>query len=239
MRFDIITLFPEIFKTITDNGVTSRALNKGLWSLHTCNPREFTSDVHNTVDDRPYGGGPGMVMMAQPLHEAVCKIKQQRLEENLGDCDVILMSPTGVKFNQNVATELSHSNGAIIVCGRYEGIDQRFIDKHVTKEISIGDFVLSGGEIAAMAVIDSVVRLIPGVLGHNQSAVQDSFSSGLDGLLDSPHYTRPEIWQDMAVPPVLLSGNHANINEWRKQQSLELTKLRRPDLIEKLKKSKS
>lgn len=238
MRFDIITLFPEIFETITKNGVTSRALNKGLWSLNTCNPREFTSDIHNTVDDRPYGGGPGMVMMAQPLHDAVCKIKQQRQAENLDDCAVILMSPTGIKFNQTVATELADSNGAIIVCGRYEGIDQRFIDKHVTKEISIGDFVLSGGEIAALAIIDSAVRLLPGALGHNQSAVQDSFSSGLDGLLDSPHYTRPEIWQDMPVPSVLLSGNHAHINEWRKQQSLELTKKRRPDLLGKLNKNK-
>lgn len=229
MRFDVLTLFPDVFSTVTKYGVTGRAHAKNLWELYTWNPRSYATDIHNTVDDRPYGGGPGMVMMAQPLHDALTDAQVSRAD----NAAVILLSPAGQKFDQSIAQNIANANGAILVCGRYEGIDQRFIDKHITHEVSIGDFVLSGGEIAALAVIDSAVRLLDGALGHNQSAVQDSFSSGVSGLLDSPHYTRPELWQGDSVPATLISGNHANIDKWRREQSLRITALRRPDLIEK------
>ncbi|MYN11926.1 tRNA (guanosine(37)-N1)-methyltransferase TrmD [Pusillimonas sp. TS35] len=230
MRFDVITLFPDMFSVVRDLGVTGRAHRQALWSLHLWNPRDFTHDVHRTVDDRPYGGGPGMVMLAEPLEHSVDAALVAR-----GAAEpppVILMSPTGQRFDQSMAQEFAASPGAVIVCGRYEGIDQRFIDRRVTHEISLGDFVLSGGEIAALAIIDAAVRLLPGALNDAGSAPQDSFNTALTGLLDSPHYTRPEVYQGVSVPTPLLSGHHANIAVWRRQQSLALTAARRPDLIE-------
>ncbi len=230
MRFDIVTLFPDMFGAVCDHGVTARAYKQQLWSLGLWNPRDFTQDVHRTVDDRPYGGGPGMVMLVDPLEKAVAAAKAQR--GTAADAPVILMSPTGRRFNQALAEELVAGEGAILICGRYEGVDQRFIDRCVTDEISMGDFVLSGGEIPALAIIDSVVRLLPGVLNDADSAKQDSFNVTLTGLLDSPHYTRPEVYEGQSVPAELLSGHHANIAVWRRQQSLMLTLKRRPDLIE-------
>lgn len=237
MRFDVITLFPDMFGAIGDYGVSGRARQRGLWHLHAWNPRDFTQDVHRTVDDRPYGGGPGMVMMAEPLELAVCAAQAAR-EQSVpadaasGKAPVILMSPTGRRFDQGVAQELADTPGAILVCGRYEGVDQRFIERCVTDEISLGDYVLSGGEIAALAIMDSVVRLLPGALNDAQSAPQDSFNDALTGLLDSPHYTRPESYHGLDVPPELLSGHHKNIAQWRRERSLELTLKRRPELIE-------
>lgn len=237
MRFDAISLFPELFSAVRDHGVTGRAHKQGLWSLQLWNPRDFTHDVHRTVDDRPYGGGPGMVMMAEPLEEAVHAAQADRAAR-LGQAErgsrvpIWLMSPTGRRFDQRMAQELAEGPGAILVCGRYEGVDQRFIDRCVTDEVSLGDFVLSGGEIPALAIMDSAVRLLPGALNDRESAFQDSFHDTLTGLLDSPHYTRPEIYQGVAVPPELLSGHHANIAAWRRKQSLALTRARRPDLIE-------
>ncbi len=229
MRFDVITIFPEIFSAVRDIGVVGRAHQRGIWSLHLWNPRDFTHDSHQTVDDRPYGGGPGMVMMAQPLYDTLMHIRQQRGPND--KADVALMTPSGNTFNHDKALDISATDGLIIVCGRYEGIDQRFIDKYITKQISIGDFVLSGGEIAALSIIDSVVRLLPGSLGHKESASNDSFNDSIDGLLDSTHYTRPEVWQGDSVPNVLLSGDHARINRWRREQSLMLSLSSRPDLI--------
>lgn len=237
MRFDVVSLFPDMFSVVRDLGVTGRAHKQQLWSLGLWNPRDYTHDVHRTVDDRPYGGGPGMVMLAEPLEQAVAAARVARIEAREGqppeqsDTPVILMSPTGKRFDQAMAQTLAHSDGAILICGRYEGIDQRFIDRNVTHEISMGDFVLSGGEIAALAIIDSAVRLLPGALNTADSALQDSFNTALTGLLDSPHYTRPEEYQGLAVPPELMSGHHANIAIWRRQQSLALTSARRPDLI--------
>lgn len=238
MRFDVVSLFPDMFSVVRDLGVTGRAHKQQLWSLGLWNPRDYTHDVHRTVDDRPYGGGPGMVMLAEPLEQAVAAARVARMAAGQGqapeqpDAPIILMSPTGRRFDQAMAQTLAHSDGAILICGRYEGIDQRFIDRNVTHEISMGDFVLSGGEIAALAIIDSVVRLLPGALNAADSALQDSFNTALTGLLDSPHYTRPETYQGLPVPPELMSGHHANIAIWRRQQSLALTSARRPDLID-------
>ena len=257
MRFDVISLFPELFSAVRDHGVTGRAHKQGLWSLRVWNPRDFTHDVHRTVDDRPYGGGPGMVMMAQPLEEAVQAAQADRAawvdrvgQQDCGtetagvgkvahtagppgtDAPVWLMSPTGRRFDQRMAQELSEGQGVVLICGRYEGVDQRFIERCVTHEVSMGDFVLSGGEIPALAIMDSAVRLLPGALNDRESARQDSFHDTLTGLLDSPHYTRPEVYQDESVPAELLSGHHANIALWRRRQSLALTQARRPDLIE-------
>jgi tRNA (guanine37-N1)-methyltransferase len=232
MRIDAITLFPEMFGIVRDAGVTGRAHAQKLWAMHTWNPRDFTQDVHRTVDDRPYGGGPGMVMMAEPLEHAIFAIKQDRHAHQQPSAPVILLSPIGLPFRQATAARLAASSGATFVCGRYEGVDQRFIDQHVDEQWSLGDFVLSGGEIAAIAMIDAAVRLLPGALRHGESAVQDSFQDSMSGLLDSPHYTRPErIDGAPPIPPVLLSGNHANIAKWRRQQSLLMTAMHRPDLI--------
>ncbi len=225
MRFDVITLFPDMFSVFAEQGVTGRACTQGIWSFQSWNPRDFTSDIHRTVDDRPYGGGPGMVMLAEPLERAVDGALGSR------QVPVILLSPTGRRFDQAMADELAQGQGAVLVCGRYEGIDQRFIDRRVTHEVSLGDFVLSGGEIGALAIMDSVVRLLPGVLNDKESARQDSFHEAIDGLLDSPHYTRPEVYQGVGVPAELMSGHHANIAQWRRRQSLALTWARRPDLI--------
>lgn len=236
MRFDLITLFPEMCAALCEHGVTGRAHQRGLWSLHAWNPRDFTHDAHRTVDDRPFGGGPGMVMMAEPLALAVQAIRTDRLQASadpLGQvAPVVLLSPVGQVHHQAQARCWADSHGAIFVCGRYEGIDQRFIDHYVDQQVSLGDFVLSGGELAALVLIDSVVRLLPGVLHDAESAEQDSFNPALTGLFDSPHYTRPDSWRDQAVPETLLSGHHARIQVWRRQQSLRLTQTQRPTLIE-------
>ena len=235
MRIDLVTLFPEMFSVVRDLGVTGRAHGNQLWSLHTHSPREYTEDVHRTVDDRPYGGGPGMVMMAEPLTRALSAIRTQRAtlaQATQEQAPVVLLSPIGKPFDQAQAQRLAQSAGAIFICGRYEGVDQRFIDQHVDEQWSLGDFVLSGGEIAALAMIDAAVRLLPGALNHGQSSAQDSFQESLSGLLDSPHYTRPENLNGQTVPAVLLSGNHAHIARWRREQSLAITLTNRPDLID-------
>ncbi|MGL4826372.1 MAG: tRNA (guanosine(37)-N1)-methyltransferase TrmD [Vibrionaceae bacterium] len=227
MWVGVITLFPDMFQAITDFGVTSQAVKKGLLSVQTWNPRDFTHDKHKTVDDRPYGGGPGMLMMVQPLRDAIHAAKQAA-----GDrAKVIYLSPQGRKLDQAGVEELASHDKLILICGRYEGIDERIIATEVDEEWSVGDFVLSGGELPAMTLIDAAARFIPGVLGDFASATEDSF---VNGLLDCPHYTRPEVLDGMAVPAVLLSGNHAVIRRWRMQQSLARTWLRRPELLENL-----
>ncbi|MEW7979238.1 MAG: tRNA (guanosine(37)-N1)-methyltransferase TrmD [Candidatus Sedimenticola endophacoides] len=224
MRFDVVTLFPELFQALIGEGVTGRALERGQAELALWNPRDYTHDVHRTVDDRPYGGGPGMVMKAEPLRTA---IEQARAAAPAAA--VIYLSPQGRRFDQAAAREMSGRQGLILVAGRYEGIDERVIGCHVDEEWSIGDYVLSGGELPALVLMDAVIRLIPGVLGAADSAEQDSYT---DGLLDCPHYTRPEVYDGEAVPQVLLSGNHEAIRRWRLQQSLGRTWLRRPDLLQ-------
>ncbi len=223
-RFDVITLFPESFRTLAGMGVTGRAFETGLARLETWNPREFARDRHNTVDDRPYGGGPGMVMGVEPLGSAIRAARAA----NPG-APVSLLSPQGRRLDQAAARELAGRDGFILLCGRYEGIDERLIEAEVDEEWSVGDYVLSGGELAAGVLIDAVLRLVPGVLGHADSAAQDSFA---EGLLDHPHYTRPEDHEGCAVPPVLLSGDHGAIRRWRLQQALGRTWERRPDLLE-------
>jgi len=223
MRFDVVTLFPEMFQSILGNGVTGRAFGRGLAQLVLWNPRDYTSDVHRTVDDRPYGGGPGMVMKPESLLAAIEDAKAAMPESR-----VAYLSPQGRVFNQQVAGELAQRKGVIFVAGRYEGIDERVIDRCVDEEWSVGDYVLSGGELPTLVVIDAVLRLLPGVLGDGDSALQDSY---MDGLLDCPHYTRPEIFDGEVVPSVLLSGDHAAIRRWRLQQSLGRTWQRRPELL--------
>ena len=227
MWLGVVTLFPEMFRAVTDFGVTGRAVSNGLLELQTWNPRDFTHDKHRTVDDRPYGGGPGMLMMVQPLRDAIHAAKAAAGDK----AKVIYLSPQGRKLTQQGVEELAKSESLILVCGRYEGIDERIIQTEVDEEWSIGDYVLSGGELPAMTLIDSVSRLVPGVLGKQASAEQDSFS---DGLLDCPHYTRPESLDGIDVPAVLLSGNHEHIRRWRLKQSLGRTLLRRPELFENL-----
>ncbi len=229
MRFDVITLFPELFEPFTRVGITRRAFESGAVELHCFNPRDAVSDTYRRVDDRPFGGGPGMVFMAQPLLDSVNAIRRQRQD----NAPVVLFSPLGVRLDHTAVQGWSDSAGAILICGRYEGVDQRFIDTHVDMQISLGDFVLSGGEIAAMALIDAVARLQPGVLGDQDSHHFDSFNPALDGLLDCPHYTRPEHWQGQSVPSVLLSGNHQEIALWRRRQRLEATAALRPELLER------
>lgn len=227
MWIGIITLFPEMFKAITDFGVTGRAIKHDLLEVYCWNPRDFTHDKHKTVDDRPYGGGPGMLMMVQPLRDAIYAAKQGAGE----GVKVIYLSPQGRKLDQSGVTKLAKYEKVILLCGRYEGIDERLIEAEVDEEWSVGDYVLTGGELPAMTLIDAVARFVPGVLGKQSSALEDSFA---DGLLDCPHYTRPEVLDGTAVPDVLMSGNHAKIREWRLQQSLERTWLRRPELLESL-----
>jgi len=227
MRIGVISLFPEMVSTIAEYGVVGRAQRRELIALLVENPRDFTDDAHRTVDDRPYGGGPGMVMKYEPLAAAV-QAAREKLPQG---CPVIYLSPQGKVFDQAIARRLAELPGMVLLAGRYEGIDERFIESQVDEELSLGDFVLSGGEIAAMAVIDAVVRLLPGVLGDDESAAQDSF---MEGLLDYPHYTRPEKVGDNAVPEVLLSGDHARIERWRHKQALGRSFLRRPELLEKL-----
>jgi tRNA (guanine37-N1)-methyltransferase len=248
MRFDVVTLFPQMFEALTGFGVTRRARERGLWSLHAWNPRDFTHDVHRTVDDRPFGGGPGMVMMAEPLAlavEAARAAQRQTFSDRGGDgasnvaaggardgTRVIVLTPAGVPLNdarvRALADAGSRGESLVLICGRYEGIDQRFVQTCVDEEISIGDFVLSGGEVAAMCLIDAVVRHLPGAL-KGASVNDESFA---DSRLDGPQYTRPEMWRGQGVPPVLLSGDHARIRQWRLEQSLARTHEVRPDLLQ-------
>ncbi|MFA6070050.1 MAG: tRNA (guanosine(37)-N1)-methyltransferase TrmD [Janthinobacterium sp.] len=228
MQFDVVTLFPEMFAALTQSGVTRRAFEQGKCGLSVWNPRDFTTDNHRTVDDRPYGGGPGMVMMARPLEATINAAKERQAELGLAAPRVVFMSPQGRALTHERVTQLKAEPGLVILCGRYEAVDQRLLDRCVDEEISVGDFVLSGGELPAMALMDAVIRLLPGVLNTEASAVEDSF---VNGLLDSPHYTRPETYEGMAVPPVLMGGNHAEIVKWRRQRMLEATATKRPDLL--------
>ena len=221
-RFDVISLFPEMVQDACSHGVTGRAVDRGLVTLQCWNPRDIAVDTHRTIDDRPYGGGPGMVMMAEPLDSIL-----QQVRKSSPDSKLIYLSPQGKPITQALLGE--QQQNLILLCGRYEGIDERFIEAQVEEEWSLGDFVLSGGEVAAIAVMDALTRLIPGVLGHEQSAEQDSF---MHGLLDCPHYTRPENWQGKAVPGVLIGGHHEKIARWRLKQSLGRTWQRRPELLE-------
>lgn len=228
MRFDVITLFPELFDPFLKVGITRRAYETGQVQVELTNPRDFASGNYRRVDDRPFGGGPGMVMMAEPLEKALLAIRASRKDQ----APVLLFSPIGQTLNHAAVERWSASEGAILVCGRYEGIDQRFIDRYVDGQMSLGDFVLSGGELAAMAMLDAIARLQPGVLSDADSHHQDSFNPALDGLLDCPHYTRPDTWADQPVPAVLMSGHHEQIERWRRQQRLALTAQHRPDLLE-------
>ncbi|OUR64382.1 tRNA (guanosine(37)-N1)-methyltransferase TrmD [Methylophaga sp. 42_25_T18] len=224
MRLGVVSLFPQMFDAITQYGVTGRAVTQGKLSLDYWNPRDFTQDKHRTVDDRPYGGGPGMVMKVEPLRDAIHAAKAQLGSQT----KVVYLSPQGKLLDQQKLIELATRNSMIFVAGRYEGVDERLIEQEIDEEWSIGDYVLSGGELAAMVLIDGVARLLPGVLGDDESAQQDSF---MDGLLDCPHYTRPERVIDQSVPEVLLGGDHEAIRKWRLKQSLGRTWLRRPDLL--------
>lgn len=226
MKIAIVTLFPEMFAALTDYGISGRAVRKASVEIQCWNPRRFTADVHQTVDDRPYGGGPGMVMMFEPLQQAINAAKQWAGEA----AKVVYLSPQGRVLNQVAVEQFSQLDSLVLVAGRYEGIDERLMASVIDEEWSIGDFVLSGGELPAMVLIDAVIRQLPGVLGHQDSAQEDSFA---DGLLDHPHYTRPEEIQGLAVPKVLLSGDHKKIARWRMQQALGRTWQRRPDLLER------
>ena len=226
-KFDVVTLFPEMFDAISKHGITSRALQQNIYRLQFWNPRDFTTDNHKTVDDRPYGGGPGMVMLADPLDLAINAAKQVQAADKI-DSWVIHLSPAGKALTHEKVMELSQRSGLILLASRYEGVDQRLLDAEVDEEISIGDYVLTGGELPAMALIDAIVRQLPGSLGDSDSAIEDSF---VDGLLDCPHYTRPEEYKGVKVPEILLSGNHAKIKQWRLKMSLHRTRDQRPDLL--------
>jgi tRNA (guanine37-N1)-methyltransferase len=232
MRFDVITLFPELFGPFLASGVTRRAYGSGLVDVRLWNPRDHAEGNYRRVDDRPFGGGPGMVMMAPPLQRCLAAVRADRGDVAGHEAPVVLFSPIGAPLNHGAVERWSASDGAVLLCGRYEGIDQRFIDTHVDVQISLGDFVLSGGEIAALALLDAVARLQPGVLHDEGSHQLDSFNPALDGLLDCPHYTRPEEWEGQAVPSELMSGHHANIERWRRVQRLAMTLRHRPELIE-------
>jgi len=227
MHFEVISLFPEMFNAITQCGITARALSRALYSVEVTNPRTYTQDNHKTVDDRPYGGGPGMVMLIEPLAKAIESAKA-RLAANGVVPYVVHMSPRGLPLTHQKVMALREMQGLVILASRYEGVDQRLLDTLVDEEISIGDYVLSGGELPAMVLMDAVIRQLPGALGDAESANEDSF---VNGLLDYPHYTRPEAYEGLVVPEVLMSGNHAKIREWRLKQSLALTRAKRPDLL--------
>lgn len=233
MRFDVVTLFPELFAPFLAAGVTRRAYETKLVDVRLWNLRDFAEGNYRRVDDRPFGGGPGMVMLAEPLARCLAAVQADRADA----APVVLFSPIGLRIDHAQVESWSAGAGAILLCGRYEGIDQRFIDAHVDVQLSLGDFVLSGGEIAAMALLDAVARLQPGVLNDAGSHQEDSFNPALDGLLDCPHYTRPEEWEGRRVPEELLSGHHARIEAWRRQQRLALTARHRPDLIEAARKA--
>jgi tRNA (guanine37-N1)-methyltransferase len=233
MRFDVVTLFPELFAPFLSVGITRRAFESRQLDVQFSNPRDFASGNYRRVDDRPFGGGPGMVMMAEPLEQTLAHIRSQRTDS----APVVLFSPIGKRLDHADAQRWACSSGAILLCGRYEGIDQRLIDTHVDEQISLGDFVLSGGEVAAMALLDAVARLQPGVLSDPDSHHMDSFNPALDGLLDCPHYTRPEEWAGQRVPDVLLSGHHGQIERWRRDQRLQWTAKYRPDLLDTARKA--
>lgn len=235
MRFDVLTLFPSMLDALTHYGITARAVQQGLVSVHAHQLRDYAHDAYKTIDDRPYGGGPGMVMMPGPLTEAVQAIRALQQQAGRVPGPVVLLSPAGTPIDQALVDRVATGHCWTLVCGRYEGVDQRFIDQQVDELWSLGDFVLSGGEIAAMAVMDAAIRKLPGALGDAQSAVQESFSAtgAGEGLLDWPHYTRPEVFQGAAVPDVLLSGHHERIADWRKQAARAATARLRPDLLAK------
>lgn len=224
MRIDVVSLFPQMFDAVSQHGITRRAVERDIVELGLWNPRDYTHDKHRTVDDRPYGGGPGMLMKVQPLRDALHDARTQ----SDGKAHVVYLSPQGRPLTQQGVKELANHQHLVLIAGRYEGVDERFIETEVDEEWSIGDYVLSGGELGAMVIIDTVTRLLPGALGHEDSAEQDSFS---EGLLDCPHYTRPEVFEEKTVPAVLLSGDHQAIARWREKQSLGRTWLRRPDLL--------
>jgi len=230
LQFDVVTIFPQMFGAVAEAGVIGRAREKGIYQLVAWNPRDFALNAYRTVDDRPYGGGPGMVMMPEPLGKALAAARQRQRSAGVKMPRVIHLSPQGRLLNHQLVMELAAERGLVLLAGRYEGVDERVIAREVDDEISIGDYVLSGGELAAMVVIECIVRQLPGVLGDAESAGQDSF---VHGLLDCPHYTRPEVYEGEAVPAVLLSGNHAEIGRWRLKQALGRTWQRRPDLLEK------
>ncbi len=231
MQFDVVTLFPEMFAALTQSGVTRRAFEKKKCELAMWNLRDFTIDTHRAVDARPYGGGPGMVMLAKPLEAAIEAAKARQLKQDLSVPKVVYLSPQGSPLTHQRVMQFSAESGLVLLCGRYEAVDQRLLDRCVDEEISLGDFVLSGGELPAMALMDAVIRQLPGVLNDGASAVEDSF---VNGLLDCPHYTRPKVYEGVAVPPVLMSGHHAEIEKWRRQQVLLTTANKRPDLIQKI-----
>ncbi len=228
LQFDVVTLFPKMFDALTESGIIGRARDRRAYQFLPWNPRDFATNSHRTVDDRPYGGGPGMVMMIDPLEKAVCAARQRQISAGVRKPRVIYLSPQGRLLTHQLVMSLAAEQGIVLLAGRYEGVDERLIARQFDDEISIGDFVMSGGELAAMALMDAVIRQLPGVLGDAQSAEQDSF---VRGLLDCPHYTRPEVYEGEGVPPVLMSGNHAQISRWRLQQSLGRTQQRRPDLL--------
>jgi tRNA (guanine37-N1)-methyltransferase len=228
LQIDVITLFPKMFDAITESGIVGRARDRRVYQFLPWNPRDFATNTHRTVDDRPYGGGPGMVMMAEPLEKAVSAARQRQISAGVRKPRVIYLSPQGRLLTHELVMSLAAEQGLVLLAGRYEGVDERVIARQIDDEISIGDYVLSGGELAAMVVMDSVIRQLPGVLGDAESADQDSF---VRGLLDCPHYTRPELYEGVAVPPVLMSGNHADITRWRLKQALGRTQQRRPDLL--------
>ncbi len=228
MQFDVVTLFAPMFDAITQHGISRRAVERGLFALHCWNPRDFASDNYRTVDDRPYGGGPGMVMLAEPLEKALQAARDRQQQQSGQQPKVVYLSPQGQPLTHSLVMQLKAEPGLVLLAGRYEGIDERVIQRQVDLEVSIGDYVLSGGELGAMVLIDAIVRQLPGVLNDAGSAEQDSF---VDGLLDCPHYTRPEVYEGISVPDVLLSGNHAEINRWRLKQALGRTWQRRPELL--------
>jgi len=228
-RYDVVTIFPPMFDALLDQGITRRALDEGRYELKAWDPRDFTTDGYRRVDDRPYGGGPGMVMLPDPLEAAIEAAKARQRQAGVARPHVVLMSPQGERLGEKLVREMGAEEGLVIVAGRYEGLDERLVDRCVDREVSIGDYVTSGGELPAMVLVDCLVRRLPGSLNDAGSAEQDSFA---DGMLDWPHYTRPEVWKDSRVPEVLLSGNHAAIARWRRKQSLGRTWDRRPDLVD-------
>ncbi len=225
---DVVTLFPPMFEALTRHGVTRRALEQGLWDFQAWNPRDFATDNYRTVDDRPYGGGPGMVMLARPLALCLEQARERQKALGLKRPRVVYLSPQGRVLAHQRVMEYAAGGGLVLLAGRYEGVDERLLAREVDEEVSIGDYVLSGGELPAMVLMDAVLRQLPGVVGEAESVQQESF---VQGLLDTPHYTRPEMYEGMAVPPVLLSGHHADIERWRKKQSLGRTWIKRPDML--------
>lgn len=230
MQFDVVTLFPEMFSAITQFGITRRAFETRKCAVSFWNPRDFTNDNYRTIDDRPYGGGPGMVMLAKPLEAAIVEAKNRQTMQGLPNPRVLYLSPQGRTLTHERVMQFVAEPGLVLLCGRYEAVDQRLLDRCVDEEVSLGDFVLSGGELPAMALMDAVIRQLPGVLNDDVSAVEDSF---VNGLLDCPHYTRPDVYEGVAVPPVLMGGHHAEIVKWRREQALLATARKRPDLIAK------